>query len=84
MAALGRRGRELGTLGGLLALCLLLTALTPYFLTVSNLLNVMEQTSINAVIAVTLKRLAAPLHCCTSSDGTKSARNSTGAKMINM
>ena len=27
-------------------------SLTPYFLTVSNLLNVMEQTSINAVIAV--------------------------------
>ncbi|HET9315671.1 MAG TPA: ribose ABC transporter permease [Vicinamibacteria bacterium] len=52
LASLGRQGRELGTLGGLLALCLLLTALTPYFLTVSNLLNVMEQTSINAVIAV--------------------------------
>jgi ribose transport system permease protein len=50
--ALKRRGRELGTLGGLLALGLLLTALTPHFLTVSNLLNVMEQTSINAVIAV--------------------------------
>ncbi|HET9317669.1 MAG TPA: ABC transporter permease, partial [Vicinamibacteria bacterium] len=52
LASLGRQGRELGTLGGLLALSLLLTALTPYFLTVSNLLNVMEQTSINAVIAV--------------------------------
>ena len=52
LASLKRQGRELGTLGGLLALCLLLTALTPYFLTVSNLLNVMEQTSINAVIAV--------------------------------
>lgn len=50
--ALKRRGRELGTLGGLVALALLLTALTPHFLTVSNLLNVMEQTSINAVIAV--------------------------------
>jgi ribose transport system permease protein len=52
LASLRRQGRELGTLGGLLALGLLLTALTPHFLTVSNLLNVMEQTSINAVIAV--------------------------------
>lgn len=52
LASLKRQGRELGTLGGLLALGLLLTALTPHFLTVSNLLNVMEQTSINAVIAV--------------------------------
>jgi ribose transport system permease protein len=52
LAALKRQGRELGTLGGLLALGLLLTAFTPHFLTVSNLLNVMEQTSINAVIAV--------------------------------
>jgi ribose transport system permease protein len=44
-------GRRLGTLAGLLALCVLLWALTPHFLTVSNLLNVMEQTTINAVIA---------------------------------
>jgi ribose/xylose/arabinose/galactoside ABC-type transport system permease subunit len=51
-AALAHRGRELGTLGGLVGLCVLLTVLTPHFLTVSNLLNVMEQTSINAVIAV--------------------------------
>ena len=34
------------------ALCVLLWVLTPHFLTVSNLLNVLEQTSINAVIAV--------------------------------
>jgi len=33
-------------------LCLVLWALTPYFLTVSNLLNVAEQTSINAIVAV--------------------------------
>lgn len=52
LAALKRQGRELGTLGGLAALVLLLTALSPHFLSVSNLLNVMEQTSINAVIAV--------------------------------
>ncbi len=44
-------GRRLGTLAGLFGLCLLLWALTPHFLTVSNLLNVLEQTSINAVIA---------------------------------
>jgi ribose/xylose/arabinose/galactoside ABC-type transport system permease subunit len=41
-----------GTFAGLLLLCLLWTALSPYFLTVSNLLNVLEQTAINAVIAV--------------------------------
>jgi ribose/xylose/arabinose/galactoside ABC-type transport system permease subunit len=51
-AALSRRARQLGTWAGLVGLCVLLTALTPHFLTVSNLLNVMEQTSINAVIAV--------------------------------
>ena len=34
------------------ALALLLSALTPLFLTVPNLLNVLEQTSINAIIAV--------------------------------
>jgi ribose/xylose/arabinose/galactoside ABC-type transport system permease subunit len=44
-------GRRLGTLAGLFALCLLLWILTPHFLTVSNLLNVLEQTSINAIIA---------------------------------
>jgi ribose transport system permease protein len=47
-----RRARELGTLLGLVGLGVLLTILTPHFLSVSNLLNVMEQTSINAVIAV--------------------------------
>ena len=39
-------------MAGLVGLCLLLWILTPHFLTVSNLLNVLEQTSINAVIAV--------------------------------
>jgi len=43
--------RQLGTLAGLFALCLTLWLLTPYFLTVSNLLNIVQQTSINAVIA---------------------------------
>jgi ribose transport system permease protein len=46
------RGRQFGTLLGLLALCLVLWALTPHFLTVSNLLNVLDQTAINAVVAV--------------------------------
>jgi ribose transport system permease protein len=46
------RARQLGTLIGLFALCAVLWALTPHFLTVSNLLNVAQQTSINAVVAV--------------------------------
>lgn len=45
-------GRQLGTFLGLLFLCLILWILTPYFLTISNLLNVLEQSSINAIIAV--------------------------------
>jgi ribose/xylose/arabinose/galactoside ABC-type transport system permease subunit len=46
------RARQFGTLIGLLVLCFILWILTPYFLTVSNLLNVAEQTSINAIVAV--------------------------------
>ena len=45
-------GRQFGTLIGLLLLCFILWILTPHFLTVSNLLKVLEQSSINAVIAV--------------------------------
>jgi ribose transport system permease protein len=37
---------------GLAGLCLLLWILTPHFLTVANALNVMEQTAINAIVAV--------------------------------
>ena len=44
--------RQFGTLFGLLALSAVLWALTPYFLTVSNLLNIAQQTSINAIVAV--------------------------------
>ena len=44
--------RQLGTFAGLIALCLILWAATPHFLTVSNLLNVLEQTAINAIVAV--------------------------------
>jgi ribose transport system permease protein len=63
-AATGRRAarpsffvhyaRQFGTLAGLLGLCAVLWILTPHFLTVSNLLNVAQQTSINAIIAVGL------------------------------
>ena len=45
------RARRFGTLIGLLALCAVLWALTPHFLTVSNLLNIAQQTSINAIVA---------------------------------
>jgi ribose transport system permease protein len=49
---LTQSSRQLGTFAGLVALCITLWAATPHFLTVSNLLNVLEQTSINAVVAV--------------------------------
>src|SRR3954471_23632572 len=49
---LAGHARQFGTLIGLLALCTVLWILTPHFLTVSNLLNVAEQTSINAIVAV--------------------------------
>jgi len=45
-------GRRFGTVAGLIGLCLLLWILTPHFLTVANALNVMEQTSINAIVAI--------------------------------
>src|SRR5215218_2887843 len=47
-------GRQFGTLAGLFGLCAVLWILTPHFLTVSNLLNVAQQTSINAIIGVGL------------------------------
>ena len=46
------RARRFGTVIGLIVLCAILWILTPYFLTISNLLNVAEQTSINAIVAV--------------------------------
>ena len=46
------RARRFGTLIGLVVLCAVLWALTPHFLTISNLLNVAQQTSINAIVAV--------------------------------
>jgi ribose transport system permease protein len=45
------RARRFGTVIGLLVLCAVLWALTPHFLTVSNLLNIAQQTSINAIVA---------------------------------
>ncbi len=45
------RARRFGTLIGLVVLCAVLWALTPHFLTVSNLLNIAQQTSINAIVA---------------------------------
>jgi ribose transport system permease protein len=47
-----RAAREFGTIIGLVLLCLVLWILSPHFLTVSNLLNIVEQTSINAIVAV--------------------------------
>lgn len=50
-AFLALHGRQFGTLFGLLVLVVVLWILTPYFLTVSNLLNIAEQTAIIAIIA---------------------------------
>ena len=47
-----RDPRQFGTLIGLVLLSVALWILTPHFLTVSNLVNVVEQTSINAIVAV--------------------------------
>jgi len=44
--------RQFGTIFGLVALSAVLWALTPHFLTVANLLNIAQQTSINAIVAV--------------------------------
>ena len=45
------RARRFGTLIGLVLLCVALWILTPHFLTVANLLNIVQQTSINAIVA---------------------------------
>jgi len=44
--------RQLGTLAGLVVLVTVLGILSPFFLTPGNLLTVLEQTAINAIIAV--------------------------------
>jgi ribose/xylose/arabinose/galactoside ABC-type transport system permease subunit len=43
--------RQLGTFLGLLLLCAVLAVLSPHFLTVSNLLNILQQTTITAIVA---------------------------------
>ena len=48
---LSHYGRQLSTLSGLLGLALVLWALTPHFLTISNLLNIAEQATIIAIVA---------------------------------
>ena len=45
------KARRYGTVLGLVFLSAVLWSLTPHFLTVSNLLNIAQQTSINAIIA---------------------------------
>jgi ribose/xylose/arabinose/galactoside ABC-type transport system permease subunit len=47
-----RRGREFGTLAGLAVLCAALWVATPHFATVSNLVNVLEQSVIIGIVAV--------------------------------
>jgi ribose/xylose/arabinose/galactoside ABC-type transport system permease subunit len=47
-----KTARQLGTLIGLVVLCGVFGILNPVFLTGPNLLNVIEQTSINAIVAV--------------------------------
>ncbi len=49
---LAHYGRQFGTLLGLIGFSIVLWIMSPYFLTVSNLLNIAQQTSINAIIAV--------------------------------
>ncbi len=46
------QGRAAGTLAGLLALCTALWIASPYFLTTTNLVNVVEQSAIIGVLAV--------------------------------
>lgn len=45
-------GRQFGTFAGLILLCLIMWILSPRFLTLPNLINITQQTSINAIIAV--------------------------------
>ena len=45
------QGRQFGTLIGLVGLSVVLTILTPYFFTVSNLVNVVQQSAIIAIVA---------------------------------
>jgi ribose transport system permease protein len=51
---IARHARQFGTFAVFVVLCAVISALTPHFFTVSNLLNVAQQTVINALIAVGL------------------------------
>ena len=49
-----QHGRQFGTFGGLILLGAFFSFFSEYFLTASNLFNIVQQTSINAIIAVGL------------------------------
>jgi ribose transport system permease protein len=49
---ISKHGRQFGTAGGLAGLVIVFWIISPHFLTVSNLLNIAQQTCINAIIAV--------------------------------
>ena len=51
---IARHARQFGTFAVFVVLCAVISALTPHFFTVTNLLNVAQQTVINALIAVGL------------------------------
>lgn len=42
---------KLGSLGALIVLCIVLTIATPNFMTLSNIMNIFKQTSVNALIS---------------------------------
>ena len=60
-----------GPIIGLVALSAVLWALTPHFLTVANLLNIAQQTSINAIVAVGMTYVI-----CRAASICRSARSS--------
>jgi ribose transport system permease protein len=51
---IARHARQFGTFAVFVVLCAVISVLTPHFLTVPNLVNVAQQTVINAIIAVGL------------------------------
>lgn len=51
---IARHARQFGTFAVFVVLCAVISVLTPHFFTVTNLLNVAQQTVINALIAVGL------------------------------
>lgn len=51
---IARHARQFGTFAVFIVLCTVISCLTPHFFTVANLLNVAQQTVINAIIAVGL------------------------------